>query len=173
MLFFQETNEALPPTEEPPPPKKRRTARKKLDDENVSKMLEESIRDDGEDTTTPQENDIENGEMDTKEKCERKYNLFEKAIEKHQRKIIFLTSKQGEILLKIKDLCAKEGRMIGYFIYLEKFKLNESTANLKIRIAELVKEFPKLEKTNLSLNIVNKYMKQIRSICENSGEKYM
>ena len=133
-------------------------------------MLEESIHDDGEDTTTLQE--IENEEIDTKEKCERKYQVFEKAIEKHQRKIIYLTSKQGEILLKIKEFCLKEGRLIGYYIYLEKFKLNESTANFKIRVAELVKEFPKLQKTKLSLNIFNKYMKQIRSICENSGEKY-
>ena len=135
-------------------------------------MLEESIRDDEEDTTTVQENDIENGEMDTKEKCERKYNLLEKAIQKHQQKIIFLTSKQGEVLAKIKELCAKEGRMIGFFIYLDKFKLNESTSNMKIRIAELVKEFPKLQKTNLSLHFVNKYMKEIRRVCEKSGEKY-
>ena len=136
-------------------------------------MLDASIIDNVEEMSTLQLNDLENGEMDTKEKCERKYQVFEKAIEKHQRKIIFLTSKQGEILLKIKELCLKEGRMIGYFIYLEKFKLNETTANFKIRISELLKEFPKLQKTNLSLNFFNKYLKQIRSICEKSGEKYM
>ena len=132
-------------------------------------MLEESIRDDGEDTTLQ---DIENEEIDTKEKCEINYQVFEKAIEKHQKEIIFLTSKQGEILAKIKELCAKEGRSIGYWIYLDKFKLNESTAKMKIRIAELTKEFPKLQKTNLSLHFFNKYMKQIRVICEKSGEKY-
>ena len=135
-------------------------------------MLEASIIDSADEMSTLQLNDLDNAGINSKEICERKYQLFEKAIENHQQKIIYLTSKQGEILLKIKDLCAKEGRLIGYYIYLEKFKLNESTANLKIRIAELVKEFPKLQNSNLSLNMFNKYLKQIRSICKNSGEKY-
>ena len=135
-------------------------------------MLEESIRDDGEDETTVQENDLENDDTNPKEKCEKKYELLEKAIEKHQQKIILLTSKQGEMLTKLKDFCAKEGQLIGYLIYLNKFKLSESTANMKIRIAELISEFPKLQKTNLPLHFFNKYMKEIRRICEKSGEKY-
>ena len=135
-------------------------------------MLEASIIDNVEEMATLQLNDLDNADTNSKEICERKYQLFEKAIEKHQQKIIYLSSKQGEILIKLKDFCAKEGRRIGYFVYLEKFQLNESTANLKIRIAELINEFPKLQNTNLSLNIVNKYLKQIRSICEKSGEKY-
>ena len=117
-------------------------------------------------------NELESMNIDSKEECEKKYELFEKAIGKHQQKIIYLTSKQGEVLAKIKELCAKEGLLTGYFMYLYKFKLNESTAKMKIRIAELVKEFPKLEKTNLSLHFFNKYMKQSRVICEKSGEKY-
>ena len=144
-----------------------------MDEENVAKTLEASLIDNVEEISSLQINDTDNADLNSKEICERKYQLFEKAIEKHQRKIILLTSKQGEILLKIKDLCAKEGRMIGYFIYLEKFKLNETTANFKIRIAELLREFPKLQNSNLSLYFFNKYLKQIRSICENSGEKYM
>ena len=110
--------------------------------------------------------------MDTKEKCERKYEVFEKAIGKHQQKIIHLTSKQGKVLLKLKELCAKEGRSNGYVTHLIKFKISESTANMKTRIAELTSEFPKLQKTNLSLHFFNRYLKQIRSICEKSGEKY-
>ena len=135
-------------------------------------MLDASIIDSADEMSTLQLNDLDNAGINSKEICERKYQLFEKAIEKHQQKIIYLSSKQGEILLKIKDLCAKEGRRIGYFTYLEKFKINESTANLKIRIFELINEFPKLQNTNLSLNMVNMYLKQIRSICKNSGEKY-
>ena len=135
-------------------------------------MLDASIIDSADEMATLQLADLDNTDLNSKEICERKYQLFEKAIEKHQQKIIYLSSKQGEILLKIKDLCAKEGRRIGYFTYLEKFKINESTANLKIRIFELINEFPKLQNTNLSLNMVNMYLKQIRSICKNSGEKY-
>ena len=135
-------------------------------------MLEASIIDGKEDMTTLEKKDLEKMDIDSKEKCERKYQLFEKAIGKHQQKIIYLTSKQGEVLIKLKDLCKKEGRLIGYLIYLEKFKLNESTANLKIRIAELIKEFPKLQNTNLSVYLFNRYMKQIRLVCEKSGEKY-
>ena len=135
-------------------------------------MLEASIIEAGEDMTALEKKELGNMNIDTKEKCEKKYELFEKAIGKHQQKIILLTSKQGEVLSKIKELCAKEGRLIGYVIYLDKFKLSESTANLKIRIAELTEEFPKLQKTNLSLHFFNKYMKQIKVICEKSGEKY-
>ena len=143
-----------------------------MDEENVAKMLENSIMDSADEMATLQLNDSENGGIDTKEKCEKKYNLFEKAIGKHQQKIILLTSKQGEVLAKIKELCAKEGRLIGYFIYLDKFELNESTAKMKIRIAELTEEFPKLKNTNLSLHFFNMYMKEIRRVCEKSGEKY-
>ena len=135
-------------------------------------MLEASIIEAGEEMTDLEKKELENMDIDSKEKCERKCEFFQKAIEKHQQKIIHLTSKQGEVLARIKELCAKEGRLIGYLIYLDKFKLNESTANLKIRIAELIKEFPKLQNTNFSLNIFNKYMKQIRLVCEKSGEKY-
>ena len=135
-------------------------------------MLEASIIDSADEMASLQLNELESMDLDSKEKCETKYEAFEKSIQKHQQKIIYFTSKQGEVLVQLKNFCAKEGRLIGYYIYLEKFKLNESTANLKIRIAELVGEFPKLQKTNLSLHFVNKYMKQIRSICEKSGEKY-
>ena len=135
-------------------------------------MLEASIIDSADEMASLQLKELEGMSIDSKEKCEKKYELFEKAIGKYQRKIIFLTSKQGEVLAKLKDLCAKEGRLIGYLIYLDRFKLNESTANMKIRIAELVKEFPKLQKTNLSLHFVNKYMKDIRRICKKSAEKY-
>ena len=125
-----------------------------------------------EDVTTLQENDIENEELDTKEKCQRKYELFEKAIGSHQQKIIYLTSKQGEVLVQLKEICAKEDRMIAYLILIDNFGLKKSTANLKIRVSELVKEFPKLQKTNLSLYFVNKYFKEIRRICKKSGEQY-
>ena len=110
--------------------------------------------------------------MDTKEKCQRKYELFEKEIGSHQQKIIFLTSKQGEVLVQLKEICAKEDQMIAYLILIDNFGLKKSTANLKIRIAELVKEFPKLQKTNLSLFFVNKYFKEIRKICQKSGQQY-
>ena len=138
----------------------------------MDKKLEASIIDSEEETTTLQENDIENEEMDAKEKCKRKYVLFEKAIGSHQQKIIYLTSRQGEVLVQLKDLCAREDRMIAYLIYLDSFGLKKSTANLKIRIAELVKEFPKLQKTKLSLFFVNKYFKEIRRICQKSGQQY-
>ena len=185
MLFLQDTTEEQPeetpeepPEEQPskapqPKRKKRKTTTERLDEEKVAKKLEGSIMDDGEDVETPQDNDLENGEMDTKEKCQRRYELFEKAIEKHQRKIIFLASEQGEVLSKLKDLCAKEGRRIEFLTQLNKLEINESTAKMKIRIAELTEEFPKLKKTNLSLHFFNKYMNQIRAICEKSGEKYM
>ena len=136
-------------------------------------MLEASIIEVGEDMTDLEKKELENMDIDSKEKCEKKYELFEKAIGKHQQMIIYLTGKQGEVLTKLKELCKKEGSSLAYYIYLDKFKLEKSNANLKIRIAELIKEFPKLQNTNLSLNVFNKYLKQIRSICKKSGEKYM
>ena len=134
----------------------------------MAKKLDASIMDDGEDVETPQDN----GEMDTKEKCQTRYKLFEKEIEKHQRNIIYLASKQGEVLLKLKEHCLKEGRRIEFLTQLNKLEINESTAKMKIRITELTEEFPKLKKTNLSLHFFNMYMKEIRRVCEKSGEKY-
>ena len=179
MLFLQDTTEEQheeqpeePPEEPPEAPqhkrKKRKTTPERLDEANVAKKLDASIMDDGEDVETPQDN----GEMDTKEKCQRRYELFEKEIGMHQRKIIYLASKQGEVLSKLKDLCAKEGIRIEFLTQLNKLEINESTAKMKIRIAELTEEFPKLKKTNLSLHFFNMYMKEIRKICEKSGEKY-
>ena len=134
-------------------------------------MLEKSIINEG-DILTLEKRDFEKVDMDTKENCEKGYQLFEQAIGKYNQKIIYLTGKQGEVLVKLKKLCKKEGRLIDYLIFLQKFRVEEPTANLKIRLAELIKEFPKLQNTNLSLNLFNKYMKQIRLICEKSGKKY-
>ena len=191
MLFLQDATEELPeeqpeelpeeqpeelpeelPEEPPTKTKKRKTTPERLTEEKVAKKLEESIINEEEETTTIQENDIENEEIDAKEKCKRKYELFEKAIGKHQQKIIFLTSKQGEVLVQLKDIYVKEDRMIDYLVLIDSFGLKKSTANLKIRIAELVKEFPKLQKTNLSLYFINKYFKEIRRICQKSGQQY-
>ena len=68
-------------------------------------MLEASIIDSADEMSTLQLNDLDNAGINSKEICERKYQLFEKAIQKHQQKIIYLSSKQGEILIKLKDFC--------------------------------------------------------------------
>ena len=115
---------------------------------------------------------FENMDINTKENCDKTYEIFDNKIKKHNQSIIFLTIKQWEVIIALKEVCKREDCLSFYFTFLEKYNLSETNANLKIRLAELVKIPSKLKYTNLSLNIFNKYMKQIRLICEKSGQEY-
>jgi len=134
-------------------------------------MLEKSIlvREDFQESYYNLANQID---PETVDKCKEKYMLFDKAILKRQRNAIFIASKQGAVLLRMKNIYRENGQPDEYIFNLGKLKLKETTANFKIRLAELLDDFPKLKFCSLSLNVVNKYLRQIRKVCENSGERY-
>ena len=106
------------------------------------------------------------------EDCEEQYCHYDRAILKRQQHVLFIVAKQGSLLLQLKKLHRDNGTPEKYFFNLGKMNLRETTADFKIRLAKLLNEFPKLRYCNLSLNIANKYLRQIRKVCESSGDKY-
>ena len=109
---------------------------------------------------------------DSIEACEEKFLHFEKAIGVHHTWVFYISSRQGVLLKKMKDFYKEIGQLEGYDLHLEKLKLTRTTANFKIRLADLMEEFPRLKFCGLSLHVVNKYLRQIRKVCEESGDKY-
>ena len=106
------------------------------------------------------------------EECQEKYLYLDKILLKRQRSVLAIAAKQGSILLQLKDFHRKNGTPEQYIFNLGKMRLRETTADFKIRLANLLNDFPELNFCSLSLNVVNKYLRQIRKVCESSGDKY-
>ena len=106
------------------------------------------------------------------DECEEQYLYYDKAVSKRQRHVLFISAKQGALLSQLKKLHKDNGTPEQYFLNLGTIGLREKWADFKIRLATLLNDFPELRFCSLSLNIVNKYMRQIRKVCESSGDKY-
>ena len=104
------------------------------------------------------------------EQYEEQYSYYEKVLLDGQRWVLFIAARQGAILLQLKELHKDTPEK--YFLNLGRMGLRETTAQFKIRLAKLLAEFPELRWSSLSLNIANKYLRQIRKVCESSGDKY-
>lgn len=106
------------------------------------------------------------------EECEEQYLYYDKAVSKKQRHVLFISAKQGALLSQLKKLHRDNGTPEQYFLNLGRIGLREKTADFKIRLANLLNDFPELRFCSLSLNIVNRYLRQIRKVCQSSGDKY-
>ena len=89
-----------------------------------------------------------------------------------ERHILVIAARECSLLLQSKKLHRENGTPEEYNFNLEKMKLRETTADFKIRVAKLSADFPQLRFCSLSLNVVNKYLRQNKKVCESSGNKY-
>ena len=90
---------------------------------------------------------------------------YKDIIETNKKNIIFLAYQQGKKFRKFKEN-RKFKSLVG------QFKITKGTIIFKMNIVNLVKRYPKMMTSSVTLNFLKSYYKDIKNICKKNQEDF-